>query len=254
MVSGSLFDRVRIVLVHTTHPGNIGGAARAMKNMGFSDLVLVSPAEFPSGQARARASGATDILESAQVVNSVEDAIQGCQWVVGTSARERRIPWPLLSSRECGEKALVTLNGHEHHQMAILFGREDRGLTNEELQLCHSHVTIPSNEKYSSLNLAAAVQVLCYELRMNFLPELQRASDSQTWGCDWDYPLATSDELEQMFEHLETTLKDIGFLKTDNPMQVMTRLRRLLLRSQVDKMEVGMLRGILTAVNKSRNQ
>ena len=256
MLGESAFINVRIVLVHTTHPGNIGGAARAMKNMGFDNLVLVEPADFPSGQARARASGATDVLESAHIVGSVEEAIEGCHLVIGTSARERRIPWPLMSSRESGIKIAETLAAQKEHKVAVLFGREDRGLTNDELQLCHFHVNIPSNEEYSSLNLAAAVQVLCYEMRMAFKPELTAfmSPDNTTeqWGCPWDNPLATSDDMEKFFLHLEETLKEVGFLSDENPRQVMSRFRRLFLRSQVDKLEMGMLRGMLSAVNKTK--
>jgi tRNA (cytidine32/uridine32-2'-O)-methyltransferase len=155
--------KIRIVLVNTSHPGNIGGAARAMKNMGLAELYLVEPREYPAPRAVWRAAGASDVLANAKIVGSVDEAIKDCGLVIGTSARERRIPWPLINPRECGEKIWQEAKSH---QVALLFGREDRGLTNSELQKCHYHMHIPSNPDYSSLNLAASVQVLCYEIRM----------------------------------------------------------------------------------------
>lgn len=238
-------DHIRIVLVNTTHPGNIGGVARAMKNMGLKDLCLVSPKLFPHPDADARASGATDLLESARVVESIDDAIADCELVFGTSARERHIPWPLVDSRELAAIA-APLKGKD--RVAILFGREDRGLTNEELQRCHHHVHIPAVESFSSLNIAAAVQVITYELRMAELA--QQPLNKPQWGTDWDIELAEQRELELMFEHLERTLVNIEFLDPDNPRQLMPRLRRLLQRAVPDKVEVNVLRGILTAVER----
>ena len=148
-----MLQNIRVVLVNTSHPGNIGGAARAMKNMGLSKLVLVDPENFPSPEARARASGADDILDAAQVVTTLEEALVGCSLVVGTSARDRRIPWPLLDPRECGKTSVEQARGGG--EVALVFGREYAGLTNEELQRCQYHVHIPSNPEFSSLNLAA---------------------------------------------------------------------------------------------------
>ena len=156
-MSAQPFANIRIVLVNTSHPGNIGGAARAMKNMGLSRLYLVAPQEYPSDKAVWRSAGATDVLDDAVVVETLDEAIAGCSLVVGTSARERRIPWPLLDPRQCGESVWAEAGSHE---VAIVFGREDRGLTNDELQKCHYHVAIPANPDYSSLNLAMAVQIL----------------------------------------------------------------------------------------------
>src|SRR5690554_4650161 len=156
-------DNLRIVLVNTTHPGNIGGAARAMKNMGLSRLYLVAPKEYPSDKATWRSAGALDVLDNAVVVDTLDEAIAGCGLVVGTSARERRIPWPLLDPRECGTNVVSEA---EQHEVALVFGREDRGLTNEELHKCNYHMHIPANPDYSSLNLATAVQVITYEVRM----------------------------------------------------------------------------------------
>ena len=174
-------DNIRIVLVNTTHPGNIGGVARAMKNMGLSRLYLVAPEKFPDEQAVWRAASAGDLLDSAVVTATVEEAIADCQFVVGTSARERRIPWPLLDPRQCAAR-IDPLSQRE--QVAIMFGREDRGLTNEELQLCNLHLNIPTSDAYSSLNLAMAVQIVCYELRMLLVqPGLPETEDAQ-----WDTP------------------------------------------------------------------
>ncbi|TPE47407.1 RNA methyltransferase [Maribrevibacterium harenarium] len=236
-------DKIKIVLVNTSHPGNIGGAARAMKNMGLSQLVLVEPKCFPSDEAVSRASGATDILEQAIVVSTLEEAVADCQLVIGTSARERHIPWPLVDPRQAAELVFT-----EQLQTAFVFGREDRGLTNEELQRCHYHVHIPSVEGFSSLNLAAAVQVIAYELRMKQLSLL----DKPIVSSKWDVPAATTEQIEYLLNHLETVLGDIEFLDPKAPRQVMTRFRRLYQRAQLDQQEVGMLRGMLTAMEKAR--
>ncbi len=236
------FLNIRIVLVNTTHPGNIGGAARAMKNMGLSRLYLVAPKEFPSDKATWRSAGATDVLDNAVVVDSLDEAIQGCSLVVGTSARERRIPWPLLDPRECGESVWGEANQHE---VAVVFGREDRGLTNEELHKCNYHVHIPANEEYSSLNLATAVQVITYEIRMAYL----MASEGKALPKhQWDMPPANAQALDSYYQQLEQTLVNVGFLDPENPKQTMTRLRRLYNRVRMDQMELNILRGVLTAM------
>ncbi len=236
-------DNIRIVLVNTTHPGNIGGVARAMKNMGLSQLVLVAPEKYPHEQARWRAASAQDLLDSAAVVDSVPDAIADCQFVVGTSARERRIPWPLLEPRQCAAR-IGPLSDRE--QVAVLFGREDRGLTNEELQLCNLHLNIPTSKDYSSLNLAMAVQIVCYELRMAMVqPGLPCAEDEQ-----WDTPFATAENMERFYQHLEQTLTELEFLDPAAPRQLMARLRRLYGRVRLDEMELNILRGILTETRK----
>ena len=235
---------IRIVLVNTTHPGNIGGAARAMKNMGLAELYLVQPREYPAPRAVWRAAGARDVLANATIVESVDEAIADCALVVGTSARERRIPWPLLNPRECGEKIYseaVT------HKTALLFGREDRGLTNDELQKCHYHVHIPSNPDYSSLNLATAVQVLAYEIRMASLADEQGNLPSLS---EWDQPPVTAGDLEFFHEHLATTMAELQFYDPENPKQLLTRMRRLFNRVRMDQMEVSILRGLLSAVQR----
>lgn len=239
-------SKIRMVLVNTTHPGNIGGAARAIKNMGLTELYLVQPREYPAPRAVWRAAGARDILANAKVVESLDEAIEGCGLVVGTSARERRIPWPLINPRECGEKIWSEAASHD---VALLFGREDRGLTNSELQKCNFHVHIPSNPDYSSLNLATAVQVLAYEVRMASLQDDKGVLPTMD---EWDQPLATADELELFHNHLAETMATLKFYDPDNPKQLLTRMRRLFNRTRMDKMEVSMLRGLLTAAGRKK--
>ncbi|EIK45492.1 RNA methyltransferase, TrmH family, group 1 [Cellvibrio sp. BR] len=241
-MSAQPFANIRIVLVNTSHPGNIGGAARAMKNMGLSRLYLVAPQEFPSDKAVWRSAGATDVLDDAVVVETLDEAIAGCSLVVGTSARERRIPWPLLDPRQCGENVWAEAGSHE---VAIVFGREDRGLTNEELHKCNYHVHIPANPDYSSLNLATAVQVISYEVRMAYLSAVEGNTLPQH---QWDMPPVEAQVMESYYEHLEQTLAELDFLDRDNPKQTMTRLRRLYNRVRMDQMEFNILRGVLTAV------
>jgi tRNA (cytidine32/uridine32-2'-O)-methyltransferase len=233
-------QNIRIVLIHTSHPGNIGAVARAMLNMGLSELVLVQPKEFPSERADWRAAGAKQLLDQARVMTSVEEAIADCALVVGTSARDRRIPWPLVNPRQCGERMLAEA---ARHPVAILFGREDRGLTNHELQKCNYHVHIPTNQAYSSLNLAMAVQVICYELRM----AMETPSELNP---AWDQPLADQQAMELFFEHLEQVMTRVNFHEPHNPRQTLPRLRRLFHRSRMDKMELGILRGFLVAIGK----
>ena len=235
----NLFPNISIVLVETSHPGNIGAAARAMKNMGVANLVLVSPKQFPDEVADFRAVSAIDVLQQARVVESVEEAIKDCQLVIGTSARDRRIPWPMLDPKSCGEKVIQESAGD--HSIAILFGREDRGLSIQELQQCHFHVNIPTGEEYSSLNLAMAVQIICYEIL--------QATLSETPDQMWDLDFANSADMERFYEHLEETLIYLRFHDPQNPRQLMNRLRRLFNRIRPDKMEINILRGILAAIN-----
>jgi len=252
-----MLERIRIVMVETSHPGNIGAAARAMKTMGLSDLRLVSPREYPCAEATARASGAADVLESAQVCDSLDQALEGAELVVGTSARQRRIPWPSVTARQLAEQVA----GETGSKVAILFGREDRGLTNEELQRCNLHVSIPTNSEYGVLNVASAVQLIAYELRMALVgdeierPEARARRHVMTLPeLVWDEPLASSDDVERLLEHLERVSVRAGFLNPDNPAQVVTRLRRLFLRARPDKMEVSILRGVLSGIEKRFDQ
>jgi len=236
-------DNIRIVLVNTSHPGNIGGVARAMKNMGVGKLYLVAPRQFPDEQANWRAASAGDVLGSAVVTDTVEQAIADCQFVVGTSARGRRIPWPLLDPRQCARRMGTA---SRHGEVAVLFGREDRGLTNEELKLCNLHLSIPTSDAYSSLNLAMAVQIVCYELHMILKsPSLPSREDEH-----WDTAFSSSENMERFYVHLEETLVDIEFLDPGAPRQLMSRLRRLYSRVRLDEMELNILRGILTETRK----
>lgn len=235
---------IRIVLVNPSHPGNVGAAARAMKNMGLKQLVLVAPQEFPDPRAIWRAASARDLVESAQVVDTLDEAIAGCQLVVGTSARERRIPWPLVEPRAMAEQVFAE---PAENRIAVLFGREDSGLTNEELQRCNLHVNVPTHEDYRSLNLAMAVQIISYELRMRSLARELRPEQPMD---EWDEPLATSDDVERLYEHLFATLAELKFYDPANPKQLETRLRRLFNRTRLDKMELNILRGVLTEVQK----
>lgn len=237
----ALLANIRIVLINTQHPGNIGATARAMKNMGLSQLYLVDPQDFPADKAVWRAGHATDVLAEARVVGTLEEAIAGCGLVLGTSARERTIPWSLHTVREAGEHAVREA---PLHPVAILFGREDRGLTNEELQRCHAHLHIPANPVYSALNIATAVQVVSYEVRQAAL--VQADVPAKPEWAEWDIAPATIEEQEYFIEHLEQTLVELGFHKRENPRQTMTRLRRLYARIRPDQMELSILRGILT--------
>lgn len=235
-----MLTNIRIILVNTSHPGNIGSVARAMKTMGLAELFLVSPEHSPRHpKAKELASSALDVLEKSVTVATLEQAIADCGLVVGTSARTRAIPWPLLSPRELGEKAIAESS---HTKVAIVFGREDSGLTNEELHQCHFHVHIPSNPEYSSLNIASAVQVIAYELRVASLQEMT----TQTW----DYEFASAEAMQGFYEHLERVLIAIDFLNPSVPRQLMPRLRRLFNRTRPDVMEMNILRGILGAMEK----
>ncbi len=243
-VAGDVLDRVRVVLVEPSHPGNIGGAARALKTMGLSRLALVNPRRFPDPQAEWRAAGAQDVLEATEVFDGVAAAIADCHWVVGTSTRARRIPWPRASAAAVAAQAVRTPG-----QIAVLFGREASGLSNAELQLCHTHLQIPAAEAYPSLNLAMAVQVVCYELRNHAIGHSESAP-GVPGTAQWDRPAATARQLEGLFEHLAAVLARSDFLDPDNPGQTLTRLRRLFLRARPDETEVQILRGILTHLDR----
>lgn len=255
MLNKVMLNKIRIVMVETQTPGNIGAAARAMLTMGLTRLVLVNPQMFPAQKAIWRAAGASEVVENAQVVSSLEEAIADCALVIAASARQRRIPWPMLTPEQAGQKAVDVAKTNE---VAIVFGREDRGLVNEELQLCNFHSAIPANEDYPVLNVAAAVQVFVYEIRKSMLA-LTSSIDSEKKGFElsssldnWDVNFAKHDEIELFYEHLERVLIDVDFHNPENPRQLMTRLRRLFNRAQLDLMELNILRGILTAIQKAK--
>lgn len=233
---------IRVVLVNPTHPGNIGAAARAMKNMGLRELHLVKPELFPHADAAARASSALDVLETARVHEKFEDAIQDCGLVVGTSARQRHLPWELVEPRECA--ARIVQAGRGDH-VAVVFGTERVGLTNEELARCNLLISIPTDPEYSSLNLSMAVQVVAYELWLAMRPGAPPPPEP-------DVPLATAEEMLRLYAHVEEVLEYIDFRDRTGSGQLMTRIRRLFNRAQLDQNEMNILRGILTAVQGRR--
>lgn len=235
---------IRIVLCRPTHPGNIGAVARAMKTMGLERLTLVSPKRFPAPEAAALAADAGDILDSTLVLSSLAEAVQDCRLVVGASARPRRIGWPTLTPAEGARRLFEAASAGT---VALVFGQERTGLTNEELDRCHAVVTIPANPEYPSLNLAGAVQVLAYELRVRALAE---EPGTETGRAD-EAPV-TQDQLDLLYRHLEEVLVEIGFLDPANPRLLMRRLKRLFNRAGLGQNELNILRGILTEVQRSR--
>jgi len=235
---------IRIVLVGTTHPGNIGAAARAMLTMGLDRLSLVAPREFPSQEATARAVGADAVLDNARVCATLEEALAGCRYVVGASARMRGLSWSVLSPREAAPRLLAET---AHGEVAVVFGRESSGLSNDELACCHALLHIPTDPGFSSLNLAMAVQVVAYELRLALLDAAAPAPPRESMD-----PLATVEDVERFYAHLERTLVDAGFLHPENPRYLMLRLRRLFSRALLEEKEVRILRGILSAVEPRR--
>ena len=263
-MNGTPLHRIRIVLVEPTHPGNIGAAARAMKAMGLDRLCLVAPRRFPSAEATARAAGADDVLHAARIVESLDDALADCGLVLGTTARSRRIEWPVLDAREGARRAVAQA---ARTPVAVVFGRESAGLANAELDRCHALVRIPAAGRFSSLNVAAAVQILAYEMRVatHGKDAGVRREGTEARGGNTDVrgeeggacgggagthppaPAATAGELEGFYRHLETVLTEIGYLDPAAPKLLMRRLRRLFNRAVPDRAEINILRGILTA-------
>lgn len=243
MTKTAMLDNVKVILVGTSHSGNIGSAARAMKVMGLTELVLVSPHCRVDEQTLSLASGAGDVAENARIVDTLDEAVSDCALVVGSSARSRTLEWPMLEPRECGEKFIEEA---EKGKVALVFGRERTGLTNDELQKCHYHVCIPANPEYSSLNLAMAVQTLSYEIRMAWL---NKQAGQYPKPVEEDYP--RHKELELFYQHLENTIMKTQFISKDKPNLVMNKLRRLFSRARPETQELNMLRGILTSIEKS---
>lgn len=229
---------VRIVLVETSHPGNIGAVARAMKNMGLARLVLVAPREFPSEAATARAAGADDVLDAARACGTLEEALAGCGFVVGASARLRSLPWPLMTARQAAAKLVAEAALGE---VAVVFGSERVGLSNEQLARCHALLHIPTAPGFSSLNLAMAVQVVVYEI-------LVASGAAGPLPADRERPLASAQDMEHFYAHLERALVARGFLDPANPKHLMRRIRRLFARAEPDTNEINILRGILGAL------
>jgi tRNA/rRNA methyltransferase len=242
-----LLGRVRVVLCRTSHPGNIGSAARAMKTMGLSRLVLVNPLKFPHADANMMAAGATDILESANVCDTLEEALSGCNMVLGLTARRRELSHQPASPRQA---ALEMLEFAANGEVALVFGNETSGMSNEELILCQRLAHIPANPEYSSLNLAAAVQLMAYELRIAALGDPHEEYQSQHRNPYKRIKLATHDEVEGFFGHLEQMLVTVGYLDPQQPRRLMSRLRRLFVRAGLQQEEVNILRGVFKAVEK----
>lgn len=231
---------IRIVLVETSHPGNIGAAARAMKNMGLAELHLVRPRLYPHPEATSRASGASDVLEAARVHEQLETAVADCGLVVGTSSRQRHLPWDLVEPRECATRVVAAA---QSQPVGLIFGSERVGLTNDELMQCNLLVTIPTSAVYSSLNVAMAVQLLAYEVWMATRPGAALPREP-------DVPLASAADMTRLYLHIEAVLEEIDF--RDRTGFLMARIRRLFNRARVDQNELNILRGILAAVQSRR--
>ncbi|GDX04996.1 tRNA (cytosine(32)/uridine(32)-2'-O)-methyltransferase TrmJ [Buttiauxella selenatireducens] len=242
-----MLQNVRIVLVETSHTGNMGSVARAMKTMGLTNLWLVNPLVKPDSQAIALAAGASDVIGEAKIVDTLDEALAGCSLVVGTSARSRTLPWPMLDPRECG---LKSISEAQHAPVAIVFGRERVGLTNDELQKCHYHVAIQANPEYSSLNLAMAVQILAYEVRIAWLATQEEGKETVVVEDQTQYPSA--DDLERFYVHLEQVLLKTGFIRTSHPGQIMSKLRRLYNRARPETQELNILRGMLSSIDNEK--
>ena len=234
-----LNEFVQIVLVETSHPGNIGSVARAMKNMGLSRLALINPKKFPHDEATALAGNAGDVLDKAQVFSSIEEAVKNSKIIFATSARERTIEWPVASVKDAAQE--INQLAAENIEVSILFGREDRGLTNEELQLSNKHLIIPADPEYPVLNIAMSTQVVCYEL--------YQASHNEPIGPWQDFPEYTSQELQHLIDHFNETVFKLDLIDPKNPKQILTRMERMFRRLYPDQMEGNFLRGFLKAVN-----
>ncbi|MBF2761077.1 MAG: RNA methyltransferase [Ectothiorhodospiraceae bacterium AqS1] len=254
-----MLRQVRMVLVEPSHPGNIGAAARAMKTMGLSQLALVSPKHFPSAEATARASGADDLLHAARIGESLDEVIADCGTVFGTTARARRLETRVLHPRACADHAFARLRASaEPLPVAIVFGREHSGLSNAELDRCHALVRIPTAANFSSLNIAAAVQILAYEILEaskrqadSASPSASKASAQPPFPLPRGESLASASELQGFYRHLESVLVEIGYLDPKAPGLLMRRLRRIFNRAEIQASEINILRGILTAAKKA---
>ena len=230
---------VQIVLVETSHPGNIGSVARAMKNMGLSRLVLINPKKFPDDEATALAGNAVDVLKAAKIFSSIQEAVQNSKIIFATSARERTIEWPVASVKDAAQE--INQLVAENIEVSILFGREDRGLTNEELQLSNKHLIIPAHPDYPVLNIAMSTQVVCYEL--------YQASNIEPIAPWQDFPEYTADELQHLIDHFNETVFKLDLIDPKNPKQILARMERMFRRLYPDQMEGNFLRGFLKAVN-----
>jgi len=235
-----MLSNIRIVLINTFHPGNVGAIARAMKNMGLSNLYLVDPNDYPSDEATSRAAGAVDLLENATIVSTLEEAISDCSLVVGTSARHRTFQLPLMNARECAQTAVLESTSQA---IAIVFGREKTGLLNDEIAQCHRQVYIDANDEYPVLNISQAVQIVAYEIWM-----AEQESANKEKVDTTEYP--RKGDMDLFHSHLEETLYDINFVIKNHPGKVLEKLQRFFNRSRPEKAELGILRGVLAAVQR----
>ena len=236
----SLSNLINIVLIETSHPGNIGSVARAMKTMGLKNLLLINPRKFPSGDANALSGNAIDILEKAKVYKNLKDAIKDSTFVYATSARVRTIQWPTKNAQDAAEEIVKQVSANK--KISIIFGREDRGLTNEELQIANTHIEIPANPEYPVLNIAMSAQIICYEI-------LKASID--TTARDWhDYPEVDSENLQMLIDHFIETATDIDVINPDNPKKIISRIKRMFTRLHPDEMETSFLRGFLSGIKK----
>lgn len=236
----SFSNLINIVLIETSHPGNIGSVARAMKTMGLKNLLLINPRKFPSGDANALSGNAIDILEKAKVYKNLKDAIKDSTFVYATSARVRTIQWPTKNAQDAAEEIVKQVSANK--KISIIFGREDRGLTNEELQIANTHIEIPANPEYPVLNIAMSAQIICYEI-------LKASID--TTARDWhDYPEVDSENLQMLIDHFIETATDIDVINPDNPKKIISRIKRMFTRLHPDEMETSFLRGFLSGIKK----
>jgi len=231
---------INIVLVDTIHPGNIGSVARAMKTMGLCRLSLVNPRVFPSGDANALAGNATDVLKNAKIFSSINDAIKDSTFVYATSSRDRSIQWPLMNAESAANE--ICNQVYSDKEVSIVFGKEDRGLTNEELELANKLIEIPANPEYPVLNLAMSAQIISYEI-------LKTSSDRQT--KEWrDYPEVNSKQLQMLIDHFIETAVEIDVIDPKNPKKIISRIKRMFTRLQPDEMEASFMRGFLSGIKK----
>lgn len=239
----SVLSSVRIVLLQTYHPGNIGAVARAMKTMGLNELLMVRPKEFPSVEATNRAAGAVDVLERAIIVNSLQEAIEDCTQVFATTARQQR---SFMRPQKSCEKAVNWIKNNPAEKIAIVFGRERMGMSNEDINLCQQMLYIPGNPEYDVLNLASAVQIVCYEL----FRQLNEVMDT---GTERQAEFATQEAVTGFYQHLSTSLEQSGYLRTKQPSDTMKRIRQLFSRAQPSATEISMLRGIISSLSRDKN-
>ena len=231
---------INIVLVDTIHPGNIGSVARAIKTMGLKRLSLVNPRVFPSGDANALAGNATDILENATLYSSIQDAIKNSTFVYATSARDRSIQWPILNAEQASTEIVEQANSEK--EISIIFGKEDRGLTNDELELANKLIEIPANPEYPVLNIAMSVQLILYEIFK---------ASSNDRPREWrDYPEVNSEQLQRLIKHFIDTAIEIDVIDSENPKKIISRIKRMFTRLQPDEMEASFMRGFLSGIKK----